>query len=288
MSHAATNWAIQRRGLPPITKILLWHLADCHNPVAGCFPTQEYLADQCEISRASVNRHLSDLEESGLIRREQVVDTVSKRQRPTRYFLAFEEGFSPLDIVSRVSTSDTEAVSQNSPSRVSENAIAVSQSSETLTCKGTSKEPMEAEAFFDRVIEKFPHRPGTSMIEARKALGTIDPSDWELLERGVERYRAGFEEERLARGESAEERSRFSPFIANWIDSGKWREAGALLVNATEPQRRALTRLHRDRDAKLWLECERLLGKEAPTSGLEWSFAADVVEAARQALKTAA
>ncbi|PKP62913.1 MAG: GntR family transcriptional regulator, partial [Alphaproteobacteria bacterium HGW-Alphaproteobacteria-8] len=36
MSHDATNWAIQRRGLKPATKIVLWHLCDRHNPDFGC------------------------------------------------------------------------------------------------------------------------------------------------------------------------------------------------------------------------------------------------------------
>lgn len=140
MSHAATNWAIQQRGLRPIAKLLLWNLADCHNPVAGCYPTQGYLAEQCEISRASVNRYLADLEAAGAIRREQRVDPSSKRQRPTRYFLAFEPEFATPDVVGRVSGGDTGAVSQNPASRVSETVEAVSQSYETLTCKGTKKD----------------------------------------------------------------------------------------------------------------------------------------------------
>ena len=45
MSHAATNWAIQQRGLKPTTKIVLWHLCDRFNPDFGCFPSQEQLAE---------------------------------------------------------------------------------------------------------------------------------------------------------------------------------------------------------------------------------------------------
>ena len=32
MSHKATVWAIQQRGLKPATKIVLWFLCDRHNP----------------------------------------------------------------------------------------------------------------------------------------------------------------------------------------------------------------------------------------------------------------
>ncbi|QEW18977.1 putative transcriptional regulator [Marinibacterium anthonyi] len=79
MSHRATNWAIQQRGLEPATKLLLWQLADRHNADTGrCDPSQERLADDCEMSRATVNRHLKKLEAAGLIRRVQRID----RNRP--------------------------------------------------------------------------------------------------------------------------------------------------------------------------------------------------------------
>ena len=93
MSHAATNWAIQQRGLRPATKIVLWHLCDRHNPDFGCFPTQARLAHDCEISRSALNDHLSQLEAVGLLRRVPRIDPVTKRQLPTRYILAFEPGF---------------------------------------------------------------------------------------------------------------------------------------------------------------------------------------------------
>ena len=93
MSHRATNWAIQQRGLAPATKLVLWHLCDRHNPDYGCFPSQDQLAADAEISRASLNTHLDKLEQAGLIRRERRLDDNTKRQRTTRYFLGFEEGF---------------------------------------------------------------------------------------------------------------------------------------------------------------------------------------------------
>jgi hypothetical protein len=93
MSHAATNWAIQQRGLKPTTKIVLWHLCDRFNPDFGCFPSQEQLAEDCEISRSTLNEHLALLETTGLVRRVQRLNPGNKRQMPTRYILAFEPGF---------------------------------------------------------------------------------------------------------------------------------------------------------------------------------------------------
>ena len=102
MSHRATNWAIQQRGLAPATKLVLWHLCDRHNPDYGCFPSQDQLAADAEISRASLNVHLDKLEQAGLIRRERRHSEGAHRRQSTRYFLAFEPEFSaqaelPLD-----------------------------------------------------------------------------------------------------------------------------------------------------------------------------------------------
>ncbi|SLN76315.1 helix-turn-helix domain-containing protein [Roseisalinus antarcticus] len=95
MSHEATNWAIKQRGLKPTAKIVLWHLCDRFNPDYGCFPSQVRLAHDCEISRATLNRHLEGLEARGLIRRIRVIDPRTGQQRPTRYLLGCEPGFTP-------------------------------------------------------------------------------------------------------------------------------------------------------------------------------------------------
>lgn len=127
MSHEATNWAIRQRGLKPAAKIVLWHLADCHNRHTGqCNPYQSTLADMCEMSRASLNNHLNHLEAKGLIQRVQTVDDGTKRQRPTQYILAFDAPPKPVsenetrtqDVVGAVSKIWTPPVSRNEPTPV--------------------------------------------------------------------------------------------------------------------------------------------------------------------------
>jgi len=93
MSHAATNWAIQQRGLKPATKIVLWFLCDRHNPDFGCFPTQARLAEDAEMSISALNDHLATLEDLRLIHRIRAHDPHSHRRLPTRYILGFEQGF---------------------------------------------------------------------------------------------------------------------------------------------------------------------------------------------------
>jgi DNA-binding HxlR family transcriptional regulator len=106
MSHEATNWAIRQRGLKPTTKIVLWHLCDRFNPDYGCFPSQERLAHDCEISRSTLNEHLGHLEAAGLLRRVPRIHPVTKRQMPTRYILGFEPASRQM-IQTRVRNPDT-------------------------------------------------------------------------------------------------------------------------------------------------------------------------------------
>lgn len=96
MSHAATNWAIQQRGLKPAAKLVLWHLCDRYNPDFGCFPSQETLAADCELSRSSLNDQLVTLEAAGLIARERRRQKGTQKMEQTRYRLAFEPGFAPV------------------------------------------------------------------------------------------------------------------------------------------------------------------------------------------------
>jgi hypothetical protein len=93
MSHKATVWAIQQRGLKPATKIVLWFLCDRHNPDFGCFPTQARLADDAEMSISALNEHLAKLEELRLIHRVRVHDPRTHKRQATRYILGFEDGF---------------------------------------------------------------------------------------------------------------------------------------------------------------------------------------------------
>ena len=93
MSHAATNRAIQQRGLKPATKIVLWFLCDRHNPDFGCFPTQARLAEDAAMSISARNEHLATLEDLGLIHRIRAHDPRSHRRQPTRYILGLEAEF---------------------------------------------------------------------------------------------------------------------------------------------------------------------------------------------------
>lgn len=114
MSHKATMWAVTVRGISCAEARILWHLADCHNPVEGCFPSQEYLADACEIDVRSVRRHLDSLRGKGMINWAEQRD--GKYRKNNRYALAFEEGFRPEEVKDqpdKLSGSENASTGQN-------------------------------------------------------------------------------------------------------------------------------------------------------------------------------
>lgn len=88
MSIPAMNWAFAQRGLKPATKLVLVCLADCHNAHSRrCDPSQKTLAEECCMSRSTVNVHLNLLEERGLIRRVQRSDKRTRKQLSSHYVL---------------------------------------------------------------------------------------------------------------------------------------------------------------------------------------------------------
>ncbi|TVP70128.1 MAG: helix-turn-helix domain-containing protein [Rhodobacteraceae bacterium] len=110
MSNEATHWAVKAvigKGLNGNAKVVLWHLADRHNPDFGCFPSQERLAADCELSRSQLNVHLQALEEAGLIRRIRRHDAQTKKRRSTMYLLGFEEAFQRADLHCAVKSDHT-------------------------------------------------------------------------------------------------------------------------------------------------------------------------------------
>lgn len=70
MSHYMTALAMQQKGLKPATKVVLYWLADHHNSETGlCFPSLSILAEECDLDRSTVIRHIVTLERCGLLMR---------------------------------------------------------------------------------------------------------------------------------------------------------------------------------------------------------------------------
>ena len=54
----------------PLRKLVLLKLADNANDQGECWPSYQYIADQCEMSKRSVMVHISKLVEDGFLKKE--------------------------------------------------------------------------------------------------------------------------------------------------------------------------------------------------------------------------
>lgn len=54
----------------PLRKLVLMKLADNANDQGECWPSYQHIADQCEIDRSTVRKHIKGLEEQGFLRIE--------------------------------------------------------------------------------------------------------------------------------------------------------------------------------------------------------------------------
>lgn len=157
-----------------------------------------------------------------------------------------------------------------------------------------TKTPAVSSAFggrdlFDDIWETFPHNPSSSEASALTAFNSLGMADRAGLLKAARHYAAWFAEECVARKRTPDAGKRFVPKLETWITSNAWREAGELRLKADgSAPVVAMIRLDRERDHDLWLECERIIGKPAPTSGMVWSFLTEVVDKARATLGAAA
>lgn len=68
MSNKYLTWAFAVKGVSPSEKLVLIKLADQSNDDGKCWPSQSSIADDCCLSRETVNRALKKLAEAGLVR----------------------------------------------------------------------------------------------------------------------------------------------------------------------------------------------------------------------------
>jgi len=232
MSHDATSWAFRQKGLRPSAKLVLLALADCHNPVYGCFPSQAFLADVCEINRDTVNEALTLLEALGLIRRERSVDPVTRRQRSTRYKLAFEADFDMHDAaenpVSEIPTQTPKAVSDFPAEPCRKKPESRVGNSDTNLVREPLREPVSARPHSDGST-------GSGNLVAFELFWQTHPKPrnrerslalWLGAEKsGIDTQRIIDAAKRYRDGSKGKD-SRYLAAADNWLEQRRWEDAG--------------------------------------------------------------
>ncbi len=134
---------------------------------------------------------------------------------------------------------------------------------------------------FEDLVSIFPVCPNTKRDRAFKAFSRRPDTEQRDIIAAARKYADWSEAERIRRGRSKDEAAAFVPPLDGWIVNGTWKSvAGLSDAPAVEP----MVKLDRVRDEALWLACEAVMGKKAPTSDSTWSFRQSVVDQARASI----
>lgn len=74
----------------PLRKLILIKLADNASDTGECWPSHQHVADQCEVSKSTVRKHIKDLCESGFLRIEHRKGP--KGNSSNLYYLTLDSG----------------------------------------------------------------------------------------------------------------------------------------------------------------------------------------------------
>ncbi|MGL6246226.1 helix-turn-helix domain-containing protein [Pseudomonas sp.] len=152
----------------PLRKLVLIKLADNASDQGECWPSYQHIADQCEIDRSTVRKHIKQLEAQGLLRIEN--RDGPKGNSTNLYFLTFGG-------VGRNSTPvgpESTAVGPQPTGGVGPESTRTSHSSEPVNEPKPSctTDPMEG---FDQFWKLYPKKKGRK--DAAKAWAKLKPDD---------------------------------------------------------------------------------------------------------------
>ncbi|WP_287202684.1 helix-turn-helix domain-containing protein [Mesorhizobium sp.] len=142
MSHAATKWAFDQpelhRDMKPSEWAVLMVLADCHNPVNGCFPSQDYICNKTNLAERAVRDQLTHLRARGLIAWDAARE--NGKRGSNRYRLGFEPDFQPAN---SAGSSEGEATGEIAPEQPADSDSLNRQNLPPNLVREPVKEPVE-------------------------------------------------------------------------------------------------------------------------------------------------
>ncbi len=139
MSHKAVNWALEQRHLKPGPWVVLIQLGDRHNKdTKQVSPCQLTIADDCNMSRATVNRRLEELEGLGLLVRVPRQHPVTQKKLVTHYILGLDFK-NPPEVEHAVSQVETRQKIAAAEAHVSKCNMDAKSQTETRKRRGKNK-----------------------------------------------------------------------------------------------------------------------------------------------------
>ena len=210
MSHYMTALAMKQKGLKPAAKIVLYWLADHHNSETGaCFPSLKKLEAECEMNRSTIVRHLTSLEEAGLISRiRRTRDNGS--QTSTTYLLNL-----------------TPVAERNSPCCKTQQPPVAKCDPHNLGNNNLGKELLNNNDHFEDFWAAYPRKVAKG--NARKAFAAA------MKKTSIDEISAGLNKQLTA---LSSKESQYIPHASTWLNGERWNDEP---TDNTEPTKRHAT-----------------------------------------------
>lgn len=144
----------------PLRKLVLIKLADNASDSGECWPSYQYIADQCEISKRSVMNHIDALCDSGLIRKEHRAGP--KGNSSNLYILTLDGAGAASGVVQEIhqgSAGDSLGGSAGAAPRTSHSSESVNEPEKHL---GASAPRDSYSAEFEQAWTAYPKREGAN------------------------------------------------------------------------------------------------------------------------------
>ncbi|GAB0076995.1 helix-turn-helix domain-containing protein [Pseudomonas syringae] len=193
----------------PLRKLVLVKLADNASDQGECWPSYQHIADQCEIDRSTVRRHIKNLADQGLLRIENRAGP--KGNSSNLYFLTLEGGGTDSTPVgpksTGVGTQPTPPVGPES-TRTSHSSEPVNEPKpmcNTGTVKG-----------FDQFWKMYPRKLGKD--KASKAWQKLQMTEalYDLIVSALAKH--------VATPGWTKDNGQFIPHAATWLNGKRWED----------------------------------------------------------------
>lgn len=192
----------------PLRKLVLIKLADNASDIGECWPSYQHIADQCEIDRSTVRKHIKQLEAQGFLRIENREGP--KGNSTNLYFLN-------LWAVGQKSTPvgpESTGVGPQPTGGVGPESTRTSHSSEPINePKSMGTDSMEG---FDQFWKLYPKKK--SRKDAAKAWAKLKPND-ELRQTLITALGS-----HCASEDWAKDGGRYIPNAATWLNGERWHD----------------------------------------------------------------
>ncbi|MDD0969705.1 helix-turn-helix domain-containing protein [Pseudomonas aphyarum] len=192
----------------PLRKLVLIKLADNASDIGECWPSYQHIADQCEIDRSTVRKHIKQLEAQGLLRIENREGP--KGNSTNLYFLNLWAVGQKSTPVGQEST----GVGPQPTGGVGPESTRTSHSSEPVNePKSMGTDSMEG---FDQFWKLYPKKK--SRKDALKAWAKLKPND-ELRQTLITALGRHCISE-----DWAKDGGRYIPNAATWLNGERWHD----------------------------------------------------------------